>query len=71
MYLNKKFFLDEVGAITIDWVVLTSVVAGIGIAVVVVVSNGIGDATSEINSGVERVVEDSSVVEAILDDISD
>lgn len=41
----EKFILCESGAISVDWVVLTSAIVGIGIAVISVVSSGV-DGTS-------------------------
>ena len=45
----KKFNDDESGAVTVDWVVLTAAIVGLGIAVVGVVRgsiNGLGDKIS-------------------------
>jgi len=45
--LIKTFSNDESGAVTVDWVVLTAAIVGLGIAVVVSVSGGVrglGDA---------------------------
>ena len=44
---------DESGAVTVDWVVLTSALVGISIAVVLLISNGVRDASDGINSGVQ------------------
>jgi Flp pilus assembly pilin Flp len=38
--LYKNFNADEDGAVTVDWVVLTSAVVGLAIAVLATVSNG-------------------------------
>lgn len=47
-----KFFKhlrnDEAGAVTVDWVVLTAALVGIGIAVISAVQVGINSKTSEI-----------------------
>ena len=42
MYLKSlnKFWESESGAITVDWVVLTAAVAGIGFAVMMVIAPG-------------------------------
>ena len=37
---NKNFFRDEDGAVTVDWVVLTAAIVGLGIAVLTSVSTG-------------------------------
>jgi Flp pilus assembly pilin Flp len=39
--LIKKFFNDEAGAVTVDWVVLTAAIAGLGMVVMSTVGNGI------------------------------
>ncbi len=36
----NKFFADESGAVTVDWVVLTAAIVGLGIAVLTSVSGG-------------------------------
>ena len=38
--LAKNFCRDEDGAVTVDWVVLTAAIVGLGIAVLTSVSNG-------------------------------
>jgi len=35
-----RFFNDESGAVTVDWVVLTAAIVGLGIAVIASVSGG-------------------------------
>ena len=37
----KKFFNDESGAVTVDWVVLTAAIVGLGLVVMQVVGGGI------------------------------
>lgn len=39
--LIKRFHNDESGAVTVDWVVLTAAVVGLGIAVVATVRTGV------------------------------
>jgi Flp pilus assembly pilin Flp len=39
--LIKTFVASESGAVTVDWVVLTAAMVGLGIATVTVVSNGL------------------------------
>ncbi|WP_323785604.1 pilus assembly protein [Thalassovita sp.] len=46
----KNFRKDEDGAVTVDWVVLTAAVVGLGIAAVSTVSNGIDAAATSLNS---------------------
>ncbi|PID35300.1 MAG: hypothetical protein CR964_00310 [Rhodobacterales bacterium] len=40
MKLFTKFFKDDSGAVTVDWVVLTAAIVGLGIAVMTTVSGG-------------------------------
>jgi len=44
----KTFHAEEDGAVTVDWVVLTAAIVGLGIAVVTTVSNGLHSAASSI-----------------------
>ena len=39
----KNFSRDEDGAVTVDWVVLTAAIVGLGIAVISTVAGGVGD----------------------------
>ena len=48
----KNFRKDEDGAVTVDWVVLTAAVVGLGVAGVSTVSGGIGNLATAIGSGV-------------------
>ena len=43
MKLFTNFFADEDGAVTVDWVVLTAAIVGLGIAVLSTVAGGSGD----------------------------
>ncbi|MCH8465310.1 MAG: hypothetical protein LAT78_01865 [Roseinatronobacter sp.] len=45
----KKFAADESGAVTVDWVVLTAAIVGLGIAVVASVRGGVGEVGDEIS----------------------
>ena len=57
----KKFSADESGAVTVDWVVLTAAIVGLGIAVLAAVSDematvagNIGDdMAAQINAGTD------------------
>jgi Flp pilus assembly pilin Flp len=51
----KTFRDDESGAVTVDWVVLTAALVGLGIAVVGVVGGGIGGLGDDISSGLGAV----------------
>ncbi len=44
----KNFVNDESGAVTVDWVVLTAAIVGLGIAVIASVSTGVTDLGTEI-----------------------
>jgi Flp pilus assembly pilin Flp len=47
----KSFRNDESGAVTVDWVVLTAAIVGLGIAVLTSVSGGVGNMSSDIANG--------------------
>lgn len=47
----KKFRKDEEGAVTVDWVVLTAAVVGLGVAGVSTVSGGVNGLASKIVTG--------------------
>ncbi len=49
----KNFRKDEDGAVTVDWVVLTAAVVGLGIAGVATVSDGVANLADDIQTGVE------------------
>ena len=44
----KNFRNDESGAVTVDWVVLTAAIVGLGIAVLTSVSGGVCEMSSDI-----------------------
>jgi Flp pilus assembly pilin Flp len=48
--LIKTFAKSESGAVTVDWVVLTAALVGLGLAVMAVVSNGIEDLSTDIST---------------------
>ncbi|MEM6576960.1 MAG: hypothetical protein AAF678_00585 [Pseudomonadota bacterium] len=51
--LFKNFAKDEDGAVTVDWVVLTAAVVGLGVAAITTVSGGVGTLAEGISDGVE------------------
>ena len=55
----KNFAADESGAVTVDWVVLTAAIVGLGIAVIASVSDGVGDLAEAISGSLS----DAEVVE--------
>lgn len=46
--LIKRFRGDESGAVTVDWVVLTAAIVGLGIAVLSTVKTGVDDLAGDI-----------------------
>jgi Flp pilus assembly pilin Flp len=44
----KTFRADEDGAVTVDWVVLTAAIVGLGIAVFAAINGELGSATASI-----------------------
>jgi len=48
--LMNKFNDLEDGAVTVDWVVLTAAVVGLGVAALAAVRGGVGKLSSSINS---------------------
>ncbi|SNT18203.1 Flp family type IVb pilin [Tropicimonas sediminicola] len=48
--LIKTFRNDEDGAVTVDWVVLTAAIVGLGIATLAAVSGGVSDLSNDISS---------------------
>ena len=49
----KLFAKDEDGAVTVDWVVLTGAIVGLGIAVLTTVSEGTTDLAEDIGDSLE------------------
>jgi len=46
----KNFLNDEDGAVTVDWVVLTAAIVGLGIAGITAVSSGVTNLGNNINA---------------------
>jgi len=46
----KSFVDSECGAVTVDWVVLTAALVGLGLAVMAVVSGGVEDLSGNIST---------------------
>ena len=53
--LAKKFNNEEDGAVTVDWVVLTAAVVGLGVAALAAVKKGTGSLSTKINNYLEAV----------------
>ncbi|WP_424969126.1 Flp family type IVb pilin [Dinoroseobacter sp. S76] len=51
--LAHRFRTEEDGAVTVDWVVLTAAIVGLGIAVYGVVSGGISNLSGDIDTQLE------------------
>lgn len=53
---HHSFIKDETGAVTVDWVVLTAAVVGLGIATAGVVQRGMGTASGTLVAGVINAI---------------
>ncbi|MBM2577802.1 hypothetical protein JQC91_15960 [Jannaschia sp. Os4] len=51
----KNFIASESGAVTVDWVVLTAALVGLGLAVMGVVSTGVQNASNAIANELNTV----------------
>jgi len=51
----KSFRDEESGAVTIDWVVLTAAIVGLGIAVIAAVGGSVQDLAGEIETELDSV----------------
>ncbi|WP_245243111.1 hypothetical protein [Pararhodobacter sp. SW119] len=56
--LIKNFSNDQSGAVTVDWVVLTAAIVGLGIAVIAAVSGGVRG----LGSGIQTSLNSATVV---------
>ncbi|MFT5870311.1 MAG: Flp pilus assembly pilin Flp [Paracoccaceae bacterium] len=56
MFITKvaRFAMDENGAVTVDWVVLTAALVGLGLAVINVVGSGLDNLANDIRTQLER-----------------
>lgn len=55
----KTFAADESGAVTVDWVVLTAAVVGLGFAVLTAASGGMEKLASSISTEVGGITPDA------------
>lgn len=55
----KHFFADEAGAVTVDWVVLTAAVVGLGFAVISLMANGTSTVADHLSSEVAAISPDA------------
>ena len=53
--LIKKFRGDEDGAVTVDWVVLTAAIVGLGIVVMNTVGGGITNVASKVATNLNTI----------------
>ena len=53
MNFFKTFARDEDGAVTVDWVVLTAAVVGLGIAAIATVRDGVDSLAGDIDGSLE------------------
>jgi Flp pilus assembly pilin Flp len=53
--LTRKFRDDEDGAVTVDWVVLTAAIVGMGVAVMTTVKSGTESVATKISQGLGAV----------------
>jgi len=54
--LKKTFVEDEDGAVTVDWVVLTAAIVGIGLVVLNISRGGVYQAASDIYSSLTNAI---------------
>ncbi len=51
---TQQFIEDETGAVTVDWVVLTAAMVGLGVAATGAVIGGVGDLSQDISDSLEQ-----------------
>jgi len=56
----KRFGKDEDGAVTVDWVVLTAALVGLGIAVLAAVEGGLKDLSGDIETELQKSIIDTT-----------
>ncbi len=54
--LKKTFVEDEDGAVTVDWVVLTAAIVGIGLVVLNIIRGGVYNAASDIYTSLTNAI---------------
>lgn len=63
----KNFRADESGAVTVDWVVLTAAIVGLGVAAIGFVSKGINNLGSQVQTELSKTGADSIVGTGVTD----
>lgn len=58
----KTFRNDESGAVTVDWVVLTAAIVGLGLVVMNTVSTGLGTAATAIVDDLDASMTDAAAI---------
>ena len=56
----KNFVNDESGAVTVDWVVLTAAIVGLGLAVMSVVSSSTETLTNKVGTAMDGMTVDTT-----------
>ena len=63
--LLKRFASDESGAVTVDWVVITAAIVGLGIAVLATVTGGVSNVAEDISGDMAaRINANNAAVQA-------
>lgn len=62
MNIFSKFAKDEGGAVTVDFVMLTSGTVVLGVAVLMVMAGGLHNGSNSIDSQIVNTVEEAAVV---------
>ena len=57
----KRFAQDESGAVTVDWVVLTAAIVGLGIAISSVIFTNVKEIGNDIDSNLAGVTVDTTM----------
>jgi len=52
----RTFIADETGAVTVDWVVLTAAIVGLGIAVIATINDGVDNVGSGVATSFNDIV---------------
>lgn len=50
----KSFLIQEDGAVTVDWVVLSAAIVGLGVSAVAAVRTGVGDLGTDIRNSLSN-----------------
>jgi Flp pilus assembly pilin Flp len=63
----ERFLRSESGAVTVDWIVLSSVVIGVGVVVASMVGGGTQSLTSRINEQLATAQPDGGSAATVID----